>query len=656
MAELDVEADDAATAEEPQEVPLFGAAGDTGSVGSQPLGEMMDESEDEDESEYVHAGEPEKAGMESWSPEAAEPEGASELLGRIDQAGGEDEDFEEDYGEEEEEEEEALLPVEESQAICAFDAQESGHRPSAVADNSASMVRRPARAAFGSWKTDPSLEIRRYVRKGDVVRITDRFTGHAGELAEVKCEIPPSNLECILKNSGAAILLTKDYIVMLLLAGPALFLTCWERWSLWSLHQSPPLSESQGRVNCLNLSAKDRFFANWSPLPTLKLNDYEYHETQLQDFEQVALNVNDNINSIIDDYRISNSPHGSDTSPFRELRQTFNADPNHDSPILPRIRVRPNILVTTAKTLHSEKWNATTTLHSLYNLGPQFRCESLNILEKVLEHLLSPHLHHPFLEWTDPPFRSPSCNEIDVNHLPIQQMLDASWAILIRENHAEIATWIDYKVAHVATNFAFYLAGAGVSYDIFACSRVNCLNLFGRTIGGSFAVEWDSSPWGSYREVGLLSSLVVAACSFGAWASHVWVDDDKAAEGGRRTWGLPTSSCNIRVEEAGDGGKVLAYGPAPLIHIGDGVGPLGRIDSPARIVVGELPFSAAGIEESSNSSDDNRLLDITLPNLSGGLPFSQGLVAASVIFHLLVVIAICCYFFIFFLILSPKCI
>ncbi|CAE8587557.1 unnamed protein product [Polarella glacialis] len=211
MAELDVEADDAATAEEPQEVPLFGAAGDTGSVGSQPLGEMMDESEDEDESEYVHAGEPEKAGMESWSPEAAEPEGASELLGRIDQAGGEDEDFEEDYGEEEEEEE-ALLPVEESQAICAFDAQESGHRPSAVADNSASMVRRPARAAFGSWKTDPSLEIRRYVRKGDVVRITDRFTGHAGELAEVKCEIPPSNLECILKNSGAAILLTKAQV------------------------------------------------------------------------------------------------------------------------------------------------------------------------------------------------------------------------------------------------------------------------------------------------------------------------------------------------------------------------------------------------------------------------------------------------------------
>ncbi|CAE8683912.1 unnamed protein product [Polarella glacialis] len=185
---------------------------------------------------------------------------------------------------------------------------------------------------------------------------------------------------------------------------------------------------------------EDRFFANWSPLPTLKLNDYEYREIQLQDFEQIALNVNDNISSIIEDYRAANSPHGPDTSPFRELRQTFNADPNHDSPVLPRIRVRPNILVTTAKTLQSEKWNASTSLSSLHSLGPEFRCESLNILEQ--------------------------------------------------ENHAEIATWIDYKVAHlmeaiivthydnhwpeldeVATNFAFYLASTGVSYDIFASSH-----------------------------------------------------------------------------------------------------------------------------------------------------------------------------------------
>ncbi|CAE8635669.1 unnamed protein product, partial [Polarella glacialis] len=52
-----------------------------------------------------------------------------------------------------------------------------------------------------------------------------------------------------------------------------------------------------------------RFFANWSPLPALKLNEYEYHEIQLQDSEQIALNVNDNISSIIDDYRFANSPH-----------------------------------------------------------------------------------------------------------------------------------------------------------------------------------------------------------------------------------------------------------------------------------------------------------------------------------------------------------
>ena len=259
------------------------------------------------------------------------------------------------------------------------------------------------------------------------------------------------------------------------------------------------------------LVGKDRFFANWNPLPRLNLSEYEYHEQQLQDFEQIALNVNDNISSIIEDYRYANSAKSFDDSPFRELHQTFAADPNHDSPILPRIRVRPNILAPTTKNLHLENWNAATSLCSVYNLGPQFRCESLTILEQVLEHLLSPHLHHPFLEWTNHPFRSPSCNDIDVNHLPIQQMLDASWAILIQENQVKIAAWIDYKVnrdppeapflsnhphhtnlthaqlmeaiivmnhgdnwpalTEVATNFAFYLAGADVCYDIFACSQ-----------------------------------------------------------------------------------------------------------------------------------------------------------------------------------------
>jgi len=145
-------------------------------------------------------------------------------------------------------------------------------------------------------------------------------------------------------------------------------------------------------------------------------------------------------------------------------------------------------------------------------------------------------------------------------------------------------------------------------------SAVRSLGLFGRTVGGSFFVDWDATPLGCYREVGLLSGLVApaeGAAAWGAWASHVWVDSDAAAEGGRRLWGLPTANCRIEAEEARADGSVLAYGRAPLVAIGDGVGPLGRIDTAAQITVGSLPwdpgaaFAADGIE---------------LPNLSGCLP------------------------------------
>lgn len=145
---------------------------------------------------------------------------------------------------------------------------------------------------------------------------------------------------------------------------------------------------------------------------------------------------------------------------------------------------------------------------------------------------------------------------------------------------------------------------------------VRPLSVLGRTVGGSFFVDWDGSPWGSYQEVGLLSSLVAAASdllSWGGWASHVWVNSDDALQGGRRIWGLPTSSCKIDVEEAGPDGTVLAFGTAPLVSIGDGVGPLGRIDTFAKITVGNVPWPATDDEAPAGDG-------VSLPNLSGCLP------------------------------------
>mmetsp|Transcript_39789 Transcript_39789/g.127485 ORF Transcript_39789/g.127485 Transcript_39789/m.127485 type:complete len:311 (+) Transcript_39789:71-1003(+) len=148
------------------------------------------------------------------------------------------------------------------------------------------------------------------------------------------------------------------------------------------------------------------------------------------------------------------------------------------------------------------------------------------------------------------------------------------------------------------------------------------LSLFGWTIGGSFFVDWEDSPWGPYREVGLLSCLAIATSAaalasgaWGAWASHVWVDSKDATEGGRRLYGLPATTCTIAAEEASLDGSVLAFGRAPLLHINDGVGPLGRIDTPPRLMVGLLPRASRAEGELPWPLPS----DLTLPNLSGGL-------------------------------------
>lgn len=153
--------------------------------------------------------------------------------------------------------------------------------------------------------------------------------------------------------------------------------------------------------------------------------------------------------------------------------------------------------------------------------------------------------------------------------------------------------------------------------------EVKPLSILGHTAGGSFYVEWDGSPFGVYKEVGLLSSLVTDRSKngpffgpWGGWASHVWVDSAVAAEGGRFLWGLPTSRCDIDVLEAGSDGFIKAFGKAPLVYIGPGVGPLGRVDRSSRITVGVLDGSDSNASAASWPFSDM----LRLPNLSGCLP------------------------------------
>uniref|UniRef100_A0A7S0GBL4 Uncharacterized protein n=1 Tax=Proboscia inermis TaxID=420281 RepID=A0A7S0GBL4_9STRA len=69
------------------------------------------------------------------------------------------------------------------------------------------------------------------------------------------------------------------------------------------------------------------------------------------------------------------------------------------------------------------------------------------------------------------------------------------------------------------------------------------LSLLGYTLGGVFCVEWNDSPVGYYREVAVLSGLVVRLSpkggGLGAWASHILVTTDDAVDAGVDVFGLP---------------------------------------------------------------------------------------------------------------------
>jgi hypothetical protein len=90
------------------------------------------------------------------------------------------------------------------------------------------------------------------------------------------------------------------------------------------------------------------------------------------------------------------------------------------------------------------------------------------------------------------------------------------------------------------------------------------LSIFGYTLGGIFCIEYANSPIGPYREVAILSSLVgmvpqrkrkqhpqpqqvLGLPQLGAWASHIYVDSNDAAQYGTKYWGLPATVVPIEM-------------------------------------------------------------------------------------------------------------
>ena len=146
-------------------------------------------------------------------------------------------------------------------------------------------------------------------------------------------------------------------------------------------------------------------------------------------------------------------------------------------------------------------------------------------------------------------------------------------------------------------------------------SGLTLLSLFGWTLGGVFVVEWTSSPVGYYREVAVLSGLVARGLSVGAWASHIVVTTDEAAEGGRDVFGLPTTVGAVEFFENAedDGGlaaaaaasaRALAEALALAVKVGLGAASPGVAEPSERLRPPAAPRSTRGFDFGSDAAVD----------------------------------------------------
>ncbi|KAL3943765.1 MAG: hypothetical protein SGBAC_002188 [Bacillariaceae sp.] len=80
-------------------------------------------------------------------------------------------------------------------------------------------------------------------------------------------------------------------------------------------------------------------------------------------------------------------------------------------------------------------------------------------------------------------------------------------------------------------------------------SSVTILNLFGWTLGGTVALEYDESPVGPYREYVSMGSIVFKRGAIGQWGSKLFVNTKPAEVVCQKTWSVPAALANIDFDE-----------------------------------------------------------------------------------------------------------
>mmetsp|Transcript_14520 Transcript_14520/g.20497 ORF Transcript_14520/g.20497 Transcript_14520/m.20497 type:complete len:356 (+) Transcript_14520:39-1106(+) len=87
-------------------------------------------------------------------------------------------------------------------------------------------------------------------------------------------------------------------------------------------------------------------------------------------------------------------------------------------------------------------------------------------------------------------------------------------------------------------------------------SSVSMLNLFGWTVGGVVALEYDDSPVGPYREYVTMGAVVSKRGCIGQWGSSLYVSNDEAERICQEIWNVPAQVANIEFVEGGQSNKL----------------------------------------------------------------------------------------------------
>merc|ERR1719247_1335179 len=106
---------------------------------------------------------------------------------------------------------------------------------------------------------------------------------------------------------------------------------------------------------------------------------------------------------------------------------------------------------------------------------------------------------------------------------------------------------------------------------------MSAVSLFGWTVGGVVALEYDESPVGPYREYVSLGALVTKRGALGQWGRRLFVSTRAAEEVCQRVWDVPAEVRGIDFAE-----------PGPAL----------RVEAPPELSAADEPTPAAAIRVS----------------------------------------------------------